>query len=69
MYESLIPKEYDGKSLLDFVRDMGGKMGFDWDTHTHLASLDNTFIALNYMQRTLVKEGQQVKVFPLPAGG
>ena len=69
MYESLVPKEYDGKTLLDFVRDMGCEMGFDWDSLAYLASLDNTFVAVNYMHRTLIKEGQQVKVFPLPAGG
>jgi len=69
MYESVIPNEYDGKSFLDFVRHMGREMDFDWDSLAYLASLDDKFVALNYMERTLVREGQQVKVFPLPAGG
>lgn len=69
MYESSVSKEHNGQSLLDFVRNMGCEMEFDWDSYGYIASLDNTFIAVNYMQDTLIKEGQTVKVFPLPAGG
>ena len=69
MYEYQVPKEYDGKSLLDLVRHMGLEMGFEWNPNVYLASLDSKFIALNYMQETLVREGQLVKVIMLPAGG
>ena len=69
MYECPVSKEYDGESLLDFVRYMDCKMGFNWDPKVHFVSLDDKSVELNNMQGTLVREGQVIKVFLLPAGG
>jgi hypothetical protein len=69
MYESKVSSEYDGRSLIDFVCHMGFEMGFEWKSNAYLVSLDSKFVAPNYMQEILVREGQMVKIFPMPAGG
>ena len=69
MFKFLISKEHDGKSLPEIIRYMEQTMGFEWNVTAYLASLDGKIIARNFMDRTLVHEGQIVKLFPMPAGG
>ena len=43
--------------------------GFEWNDALYLASLNGKIIAQNFMDTTIVSEGQLVKIFPLPSGG
>ena len=69
MQEFSVPKEYDNKSMQEFVRYMEKTNGFEWNEAIHLASLDGKIVSQNYLEKTLVHEGQIVKLFPLPTGG
>ena len=69
MYECTVTKEYAGKILLDFILHMGREKEFEWDSNSLFVSLDDKLIAQGNIQKTLVREGQIVKVFSLPAGG
>jgi len=69
MREFSVSKEYDNKSMQEMVRYMEQEMGFKWNADVHLASLDGKIITQNNLEKTLVHEGQIVKLFPLPTGG
>lgn len=69
MYRYSVPKEHEGKSLKDIVLIIGREEGVEWGSCNYLASLDGRVVALNFMTKTLVSEGQIVKVFQLPSGG